>query len=71
MSAPAGSSTAQTSTPQLVLVTNARGCAFAASSLKGAKELALDCEGVCLSRSGRLCLVQVTDSISSCDFFVA
>ena len=41
-------------------MSDARGCASAVSSLKAVQELALDCEGVSLSRSGRLCLVQVT-----------
>lgn len=54
------SNTAPDATPERVLVSDARGCAFAVSGLNGAQEVALDCEGVSLSRRGRLCLVQVT-----------
>ena len=59
-----GSNTAPSATPERVLVSDARGCAFAVSGLRGAQEVALDCEGVSLSRDGRLCLVQVRSCIS-------
>ncbi|KAK9834996.1 hypothetical protein WJX81_003102 [Elliptochloris bilobata] len=47
------------STWMRVVVTGVHGCTFASAYLREAKTLALDCEGVSLSRSGRLCLVQL------------
>ena len=45
--------------PPLINISSAHSCGFAASYLRDAKEIALDCEGTSLSRTGRLCMVQV------------
>ena len=41
------------------LVTDSAGCAEMVSALDGKSVIALDCEGESLSRTGRLCLVQL------------
>lgn len=46
--------------PSLIKISSAHGCSFAAASLRDAREIALDCEGASLSRTGRLCMVQVS-----------
>ena len=45
-----------------VLITTAEQCALALSHLSAVSSLALGCEGVNLSRTGRLCLIQVAAS---------